>query len=101
MSGGLNSSVMSDAGGTVETAEAMEMDWSHFAQSSRQHYRTSLNLESRGEKKKEDDRETNGVAIWKQMLKEQATPGDSWRGWLMTEVSGGVMLAAYVPEGVD
>ena len=28
-----------------------------------------------------------------------ATPGDSWRDWLRTGVPGGVMLAAYAPEG--
>ena len=31
--------------------ETMEMDWSHFPQASRQHYTTSLSLESTGERK--------------------------------------------------
>ena len=39
------------------------MDWSHYPQASRQHYTTSLNLESRREKEKEDDREIRGAAI--------------------------------------
>ena len=48
---------MPDAGGTGDPTEMPEMDWSHSPQASRQHYTTSLNLESRGEKEKEDDRE--------------------------------------------
>ena len=68
---------MSDAGETGAPTEAMEMDWSHSPQASEQHNATSLNLESRGEKKKEHDRETHGAAIWKQTPKKLDTPGDS------------------------
>ena len=40
-----------------------------------------------------------GATIWKQTSKKLFTPGDIWRYWLKTGVSGGVMLAAYALEG--
>ena len=43
---------MSDACGIGEPIETLKMDWSYSPQVSRQHYMTSLNLESGGEKKK-------------------------------------------------
>ena len=49
-------------------------------------------------KGKQVDLETLGAATWKQTSKKLATPGDSWRDWLRTEVPGVVMLAAYTPE---
>ena len=58
----------------------------------------TLNGIQRG-KGKEDDGETHGAAIWKQTSKRLVTLGDSWRDWLRTVVPGGVMLAAYAPEG--
>ena len=54
---------MSDAGGTVDPTETLEMDWSHSLQASRQHYTTSLNLESKRGTKNEDDHETHGAAV--------------------------------------
>ena len=42
---------MSDAGGRADPTEMLEMDWSHSPRACRQHYTTSLNLESRVEKK--------------------------------------------------
>ena len=36
----------------------MEMDWSHSPQGNRQHYMTSLNLESKGGKKRGRPRDT-------------------------------------------
>ena len=42
------------------------MDWPYSLQTSRQHYMTSLNLESKGEQEKEDDLETLGAAIRKE-----------------------------------
>ena len=36
----------------------VEMDWSHFPQASRQHYMTSLNLESRGKGRRGRQRNT-------------------------------------------
>ena len=62
-----------------------EMDWQRSPQASRQHYTTSLDLKSRGEKEKNDNRQTHGAAIWKQTSKKLA-PGDSWRDWLRTGV---------------
>ena len=43
---------MSDASGTGDPTETLEMDWSHSLQVSRQQYTTSLNLESNGKKEK-------------------------------------------------
>ena len=77
--------------GTEDPTETLEMDWSHSPQTNQQHYTTSLNLESRGEKEKEDDRETHGAAIRKQTSKKLDKPGDSWREWLRTRVPDGVM----------
>ena len=88
---------MPDVGGTGDLAETLKMDWSHSPQASRQRYTTSLNLESRGGKGKEDDLETLGAAIWKQTSEKLVKPGDGWRGWLKTGGPGGVMLAAYAP----
>ena len=48
---------------------------------------------------REDDRETHGAAIWKRTSKRPATPGEGCRNWLRAGVPGGVMLAAYAPEG--
>ena len=49
-------------------------------------------------KRKEDDLETQGAAIWKQTSKKLDTHGDSWRDWLRTVVPGGVMLAEWVTK---
>ena len=49
---GLVATHMSDAGGTGDPTEKLEMDWSYSPHTSRQHYTTNLNLESRGEKEK-------------------------------------------------
>ena len=43
---------LSDVRGTGDPTETLDMDWLHSPQASRQHYKTSLNLESRGEKEK-------------------------------------------------
>ena len=57
-----------------DSTDTMVMDWSHSLQGSRQHYTTSLNLESIWEKKiKEGDRETHIAAIWKQTSKKLDT----------------------------
>ena len=85
---------MPDAGGTGDPTEKLEMDGSYPPQTNREHYTTSLNLESRGE---EDDLETLGAAIWKQTSNKLVIPGDSWRDWLRTGVPGGITFAAYAP----
>ena len=73
------------------------MDWSHSPQVSRQPRQAlTWNLEGKG---KEGDRETHAAAIWKQTLKKLDIPGDSWRDLVRIGVPGGVMLAAYAPEG--
>ena len=89
---------MSDAGRTRDPTETMEMDWSHLCKPVDSITRQALTWNPEG-KGKEDDRETHGAAIWKQTSKKLATPRDSWRDWLRTGVPGGVMLAAYAPEG--
>ena len=54
---------MSNAGRTGDQTEMLEMDWSHSQRASQQHYTTSLNLQPRGEKGKEDDREIRAVYV--------------------------------------
>ena len=48
---------------------------------------------------KGDDRETRGAAIWKQTSKKLETAGDIWRDSIKTEMPGGILLAAYGPQG--
>ena len=68
---------MSDAGGTGDPTETLDIDWAHSPQGSRQHYKTRFNLEARGAKEgKEDGRETPGAAIWKQKSNKLDAHGD-------------------------
>ena len=91
---------MSDAGGTGGSTDAgndlviLATKQSTALQFTRQ--ALTLNPEGKG---KEDDLETLGATIWKQMRKKLVTHGDRWRYWLRTGVPGVVMLALYVPEG--
>ena len=90
----------SDAGGTGDPTKTQEMDCSHSPQTSRLHYTTSLNLESRGEKEKR--------ATEKHLAQRSGTRHQ--RNWIIytwrqferlaqDRMLGVVMLAAYAPDG--
>ena len=87
---------VSDAGGTGDPTETMEIDWSHSQQASRQHCTTSLNLESRGEREKRTTEKH--VASRPGSRRQRNWVRDSCRDCLRTGVPGGVMLAVYAPE---
>ena len=87
---------MSDAGGTGDPTETLEMEQSHSPQASRQLTREAIiwNPEGKGE---QDDRATRGAAIGKQVSNKRDTAGDNWRGWLGISMPGGTMLAVDAP----
>ena len=97
---------MSDAGGTGDPTETLEMDWSHSLQAkpviSITQQVWTWNPEGT---RKENDLETCGAAIWKQTSKKLDTAGDSWRAWLRNGMTGEIMMVAYSPmrdkEGFD
>lgn len=47
----------------------------------------------------EADQETPGAKTWRQVWRWLALLGDSWRNWLMTEMSGEPLLATYTQSG--
>ena len=63
---------LSDAGRTGDMTETLEMDWSYSPQTSRRHYATSLNLESR------DEKEKRATEKRFQMSNKRVIPGDSY-----------------------
>ena len=68
------------------------MDWSHSLQTNRQHYTTTLNLESRGGGRKEDGGRPRNT--WRRDLEADVKEtGYTWRD------RTGVMLATYALEG--
>ena len=74
---------VSDAGGTGDPTETLEVDWSYSPQTCREHYMQALTWNPEGQGK-EDDLETLGTTIWKRASKQLVTPGDGWRDWLRT-----------------
>ena len=89
---------MSDTGGSGDPTETLDTDWPHSPQASQQHYTASLKWGPEGKGKEDQPMNT-----WRRDLeadvKDTDTPGENWRDLLRTGVPGGVMLAAYAPEG--
>ena len=94
MNGCGNVQCMSDAGRIGDPPETLEVDWSHSPLASRPHCTTSLNFESRGERKGERPKNT-----WCRHL--EAYVKETGYSWTQLEMLAQDRSARFIPPEID